>query len=45
MGFTETGLPLAGPLDGMPNVFICAGFTGHGMGFAFMTAKRVAESI
>ena len=45
MGFTESGLPMAGPLDGMPNVYICAGFTGHGMGFAFMTAKGVAESI
>jgi len=45
MGFTESGLPLAGPLEGMPNVYICAGFTGHGMGFAFMTAKRVAEAI
>ena len=45
MGFTESGLPMAGPLDGMPNVYICAGFTGHGMGFAFMTAKSVAESI
>ncbi len=45
MGFTESGLPLAGPLEGMPNVNICAGFTGHGMGFAFMTAKQVAESI
>ena len=45
MGFTESGLPLAGPLDGMPNTYICAGFTGHGMGFAFMTAKQVAESI
>ncbi len=45
MGFTEDGLPLAGPLEGMPNVYICAGFTGHGMGFAFITAKRVAESI
>jgi glycine/D-amino acid oxidase-like deaminating enzyme len=45
MGFTESGLPLAGPLEGMPNVYICAGFTGHGMGFAFMTAKQVAESI
>jgi glycine/D-amino acid oxidase-like deaminating enzyme len=29
----------------MPNIYICAGFTGHGMGFAFMTAKSVAESI
>ncbi len=45
MGFTESGLPLAGPLEAMPNVYICAGFTGHGMGFAFMTAKQVAESI
>jgi len=45
MGFTESGLPMAGPLEGMPNVYICAGFTGHGMGFAFMTAKKVAEMI
>ena len=45
MGFTETGLPMQGPLEGMPNVYICAGFTGHGMGFAFMTAKHVAERI
>jgi gamma-glutamylputrescine oxidase len=45
MGFTESGLPMAGPLEGMPNVYICAAFTGHGMAFAFMTAKRVAEAI
>ncbi|HEX2647693.1 MAG TPA: FAD-dependent oxidoreductase [Candidatus Dormibacteraeota bacterium] len=45
MGFTESGLPMAGPLDGMPNLYICAGFTGHGMGFAFITAKQVAEAI
>jgi gamma-glutamylputrescine oxidase len=45
MGFTESGLPLAGPLEAMPNVYICAGFTGHGMGFAFMTAKQVVEGI
>jgi gamma-glutamylputrescine oxidase len=45
MGFTESGLPMAGPLEEMPNVYICAGFTGHGMGFAFMTAKKVAEMV
>jgi glycine/D-amino acid oxidase-like deaminating enzyme len=45
MGFTESGLPLTGPLDGMRNTYICAGFTGHGMGFAFMSAKQVAEMI
>lgn len=45
MGFTESGLPFAGALEGTPNLYICAGFTGHGMGFAFITAKRVAEMI
>jgi gamma-glutamylputrescine oxidase len=45
MGFTESGLPLVGPLEGMPNVHLCAGFNGHGMGFAFMSARRVAEAL
>jgi glycine/D-amino acid oxidase-like deaminating enzyme len=45
MGFTESGLPMVGPLEGMPNLYICAGFTGHGMGFAFMTAKQVVDTI
>ncbi len=45
MGFTETGLPLAGPVDGMRNVYLCAGFNGHGMGFAFMTANEVVDSL
>ena len=45
MGFTETGLPLVGPLEGMGNVYLCAGFNGHGMGFAFMSAKQLVESL
>jgi gamma-glutamylputrescine oxidase len=45
MGFTEDGLPMAGLLEGMPNVYICAGFTGHGMGFAFITAMSLANMI
>ena len=45
MGFTETGLPLTGPVDGMPNVYICAGFNGHGMGFAFISAKNLVDSL
>ena len=45
MGFTETGLPLVGPVDGMRNVYTCAGFNGHGMGFAFMSAKQLVESL
>jgi gamma-glutamylputrescine oxidase len=45
MGFTESGLPLVGPVDGMRNVYLCAGFNGHGMGFAFMSAKHLVESL
>ncbi len=45
MGFTESGLPLVGPVDGMPNVYLCAGFNGHGMGFAFISAKGLVDSL
>jgi hypothetical protein len=45
MGFTESGLPLVGPVEGMPGVYSCAGFNGHGMGFAFMCAKRLVEML
>jgi glycine/D-amino acid oxidase-like deaminating enzyme len=29
----------------MKNVYICAGFNGHGMGFAFISAKQLVDSI
>src|SRR2546425_106158 len=45
MGFTETGLPLVGPVAGMANVYTCAGFNGHGMGFAFISAKQLIDSM
>src|SRR5216684_1075088 len=45
MGFTESGLPLVGPVNGLPNVYLCAGFNGHGMGFAFISAKRLVDSL
>ena len=45
MGFTDSGLPLVGPVDGIKNVYICAGFNGHGMGFAFITAKQLVDAI
>jgi gamma-glutamylputrescine oxidase len=45
MGFTESGLPLVGPVDGMPNVYLCAGYNGHGMGFAFMSAKHLVGTL
>ena len=45
MGFTESGLPIVGPVEGMKNVYLCAGFNGHGMGFAFMSAKQLVDSL
>jgi glycine/D-amino acid oxidase-like deaminating enzyme len=29
----------------MKNVYVCAGFNGHGMGFAFMSAKRLVDMV
>jgi gamma-glutamylputrescine oxidase len=45
MGFTESGLPMVGPVAGLPHVYICAGFNGHGMGFAFVCAKQLADAL
>jgi glycine/D-amino acid oxidase-like deaminating enzyme len=45
MGFTPDSLPLIGPVPGAPGVFICAGYSGHGMGFAFNCARLLAGSM
>jgi glycine/D-amino acid oxidase-like deaminating enzyme len=45
MGFTADGLPIVGPVEGMPHVYACAGYNGHGMGFAFLSAKRLVDSL
>lgn len=46
MGFTPDGLPLAGraSTDGSP-VWICAGFTGHGMSMAHELAHQTVEAM
>src|SRR2546426_6180897 len=43
MGFSHDGLPYVGRRQG--GVFLCAGFTGHGMGFAFAAAELMASLI
>ena len=45
MGFTGDGLPMVGPVEGMPHVFVCGGYNGHGMGFAFLKAKQLVEQL
>lgn len=41
MGFSPDGLPLVGPAPGFSSgrVWLCAGFTGHGMSMGFRTAQ------
>jgi len=45
MGFTPDHLPLVGAAPSAPGVFLCAGYSGHGMGFAFRAARLLVESL
>jgi glycine/D-amino acid oxidase-like deaminating enzyme len=45
MGFTPDRLPLVGPVPGLPGVFVCAGYSGHGMGFAFEAARLLVDHV
>jgi gamma-glutamylputrescine oxidase len=45
MGFTEDGLPLIGSVPGWKNLYICGGYSGHGMAFAFHAARSLAEHL
>jgi glycine/D-amino acid oxidase-like deaminating enzyme len=45
MGFTETELPFVGPVAGRPGVWLCGGYSGHGMGFAFQCARILADRL
>lgn len=45
MGFSPDGLPLVGEVPGRGGVYVCGGYTGHGMGFAVECARRLAASL
>jgi glycine/D-amino acid oxidase-like deaminating enzyme len=45
MGFTEEELPLVGPVPGLPGVHLCAGYSGHGMGFAFNSTRQLVDQL
>jgi gamma-glutamylputrescine oxidase len=45
MGFTADELPLVGPVPGQPGVYVCGGYSGHGMGFAFQCARQLADEL
>lgn len=45
MGYTSDGFPFIGEVPDRPSQYICAGFSGHGMPQAFLSAKAVASMI
>lgn len=45
MGFSADGQPMVGSLPNSPQVFFVGGYTGHGIGLAFHSAKCVADLI
>jgi glycine/D-amino acid oxidase-like deaminating enzyme len=45
MGFSVDGQPLIGALPGDEQSYFLGGFTGHGLGLAFHSAKILAESL
>jgi len=45
MGFSPDELPLVGAVAGVPNVYVCGGYTGHGMGFAVNATRTLVAHI
>lgn len=45
MGFTTDELPLVGKIDAPCEAYMIGGFSGHGMGLGFRTAKDLAELV
>lgn len=45
MGFAKDGEPLVGSIPDDPAVFFAGGYTGHGIGLAFNTAKTLVDLI
>ena len=43
MGFSRDAAPWVGQIPGMSGLFICAGYTGHGMPNATLCAKAVVD--
>jgi gamma-glutamylputrescine oxidase len=45
MGFSPDELPVVGAVRGMPNVYVCGGYTGHGFGFAVNAARTLVRHL
>lgn len=45
MGFSKDGEPMVGSIPDDPAIYFAGGYTGHGIGLAFNTAKTLVDSI
>jgi gamma-glutamylputrescine oxidase len=45
MGFSKDGEPMVGSIPDNPAIFFAGGYTGHGIGLAFNTAKTLVDLI
>ncbi len=45
MGFSPDGLPVLGPVPGIPAALFAAGFTGHGMGYGLRFGRLAARAL
>ena len=45
MGFSKDGEPMIGSIPDDPQVFFAGGYTGHGIGLAFHTAKTLVDLV
>jgi gamma-glutamylputrescine oxidase len=45
MGFSKDGEPIVGSLPEDNQIFFCGGYTGHGIGLAFNTGKKLVDLI
>ena len=43
MGFSRDGLPIVGPVPGLPGALGAVGFTGHGFGFAWVCGRALVD--
>lgn len=45
MGFSKDGEPMVGSIPDDPSIFFAGGYTGHGIGLAFNTAKTLVDLV
>lgn len=45
MGFAKDGEPMVGSIPDDPSIFFAGGYTGHGIGLAFNTAKTLVDLV